>query len=109
MKTPTPFARILMVVLVLQCPAAVIAEISWERAIGAVEAKTSEYFDYAYDLGSGYPGTALNGIGSDRHICAITGRMIGLHEEIAEAETFDSPAMTPDADPFELMEQDIPK
>jgi len=107
MKTPTPFARILLVVLGLQFPAAATAETSWEKAIEAVEAKSSEYFDYAFELGSGYPGTALNGIGSDRHICAITGRMLGFHDEIHEAETFDSPAMTTDADPFALMEHSV--
>ncbi len=79
------------------------ADTSWDRAIEAVEEKSSKYFDYAISLGSGFPGSSLNGIGGDWHICAITGRMLGFRAEIAEAETFESPALKPDADPDELM------
>ena len=107
MKIAARLSRALLVALGLQVPSDAISEVSWEKAISSVEEKSAKYFAYAYDLGSGYPGTALNGIGSDRHICAIAGRMLGFHDEIAEAETFESPAMTPDADPYQLMEHSM--
>jgi len=79
------------------------AEISWEEAIEAVEEKTSKYFDYAMKLGSGYPGTALNGLNHERHMCAIVGRMLGFRDEIRWAETIEDPPLVPHADPGNLM------
>ncbi|WP_370210204.1 hypothetical protein, partial [Roseovarius sp.] len=84
-------AQFALLITVLHCPTSALADRSWESAIDAVSEKSSEYFDYAMRLGSGYPGTALNGIGHDRHICAIAGRMLGFDVEIKEAETFDHP------------------
>jgi hypothetical protein len=77
--------------------------ISWDAAIEAVREKQNEYFEYALGLGSGYPGTALNGLGADQHRCAIAGRILGFNEEIRSAETLEDPPMTPIADPMELM------
>lgn len=84
-------------------PSSLSAEISWANAIEAVSEKSSEYYDYALGLGSDHPGTALHGIGHDRHICAIVGRMLGFRDEITQAETFEDPPLTPQADPFEVM------
>ena len=102
-KNWTSLPRCIVFVAGLLAPSAGLAEISWEKAITAVEEKSSEYYDYAMSLGSGYPGTALNGIGHDQHICAITGRMLGFREEIEEAETLDAPPLKPDTDPMEVM------
>lgn len=80
------------------------AEVSWDNAIKAVSEKRSAYYDFAVTLDPmSRPGTALNGIGHDQHICAIVGRMLGFREEISLAETFKDPPLTKDADPFELM------
>ncbi|WP_171178195.1 hypothetical protein [Ruegeria sp. HKCCD8929] len=100
-------ARALSLILGLHFPSFALAEISWDNAIEAVSAKSSEYYDYALRLGSGHPGSALHGIGHDRHICAIAGRMLGFRDEIARAETFEDPPLTPQADPFELMEHSV--
>jgi hypothetical protein len=81
------------------------AQTSWESATDAVRAKGSAYYDYAISLDPmSRPGTALQGIGHDRHICAIVGRMLGFTSEIQEAETFEDPPMIPNADPYALME-----
>jgi hypothetical protein len=103
MNISAPFARILLMALGLQLPAIASAEISWEQAIVSVEEKSSKYYSYAMDQGSGHPGTALNGYEHDRHICAITGRMLGFREEILEAETLDETPLSPDVDPMEIM------
>lgn len=80
------------------------AENSWESAIESVSRKSSQYYQFALKIDpTSLPGSALHGIGHDRHICAITGRMLGFREEIREAETFDDPPMVKSADPFELM------
>lgn len=102
-KNWTSLPGSIALVAALLTPASALAEISWEKAITAVEEKSSEYYDYAMSLGSGHPGTALNGIGHDQHICAITGRMLGFREEIEEAETLDEPPLSPDVDPMEIM------
>lgn len=79
-------------------------QLSWEDAIEAVEEKMFAYYNYAIELDPmSQPGTALHGIGHDRHICAITGRMLGFREEIAEAETLEDPPLVPDANAMELM------
>mgnify|MGYP005857788353 CR=1 FL=1 len=83
------------------------AEMSWDDAIESVREKRSEYYEYATELGAGTPGTVLHGIGHDRHICAIVGRMLGFRDEIEQAETFDHPPLTPDANPYELMEHSM--
>lgn len=83
------------------------AQVSWETAIEAVREKGYKYYDYALSLGSGHPGSALHGIGHDRHICAIVGRMLGLVDEIRQAETFDDPPLSPDADAFMLMQHSL--
>lgn len=77
--------------------------VSWDAAIEAVREKSSDYYEYALSLGSGHPGTALSGLGAERHRCAITGRMLGFNEEIREAETLEDPPMTPSANPMDLM------
>ncbi len=91
----------------LVLPQTSLAEMSWDAAIEAVSKKSSDYYDYALKLGSGHPGTALHGIGHNRHICAIVGRMLGFVDDIRQAETFDDPPLTPQADPFELMEHSL--
>jgi hypothetical protein len=53
------------------------------------------------------PGSAMQGIGHDRHICAIVGRMLGFEDLIKDAETFEDPPLSPDADPFVLMEHSV--
>lgn len=83
------------------------AQSSWEAAIESVSNKSSKYYDYALGLGSGHPGTALHGIGHDRHICAIVGRMLGFVDEVRQAETFEDPPLSRDADPFALMEHSL--
>lgn len=100
-------ARALFLGITLYFPTSALADISWDSAIEAVSEKSSEYYDYALRLGSGHPGSALQGIGHDRHICAIAGRMLGFRDEIAQAETFEDPPLTPQADPFELMEHSL--
>ena len=77
--------------------------ISWDEAIDLVDKKASAYYEYAQSLGSGPPGTALNGLDADRHRCSITGRMLGFKEEIRAAEMLKDPRMSPDADPMSLM------
>lgn len=85
-----------------------IGETSWEDVIRAVDEKSKMYFEYALGLDpTAYPGTALNGIGHDRHVCAIVGRMLGFREEIKEAETFQDPPLTPDANPMELTQHSV--
>lgn len=107
MKSIMFLARAISLILVSHFPSFALADMSWDDAIEAVSEKSSRYYDYALDLGSGHPGTALHGIGHDRHLCAITGRMLGFKDEIKEAETFQSPSLAPDADPFELMEHSV--
>lgn len=96
---------LLMALLLLVAPAN--AQVSWERAIEAVSEKGYQYYDYALKLGAGHPGSALHGIGHDRHICAIVGRMLGLIDEIRKAETFADPPLSPDADPVVLMQHSL--
>ncbi len=79
------------------------AETSWTSAIEAVREKSDKFYSYAIDMGSGHPGSALQGYDHDRHICAITGRMLGFRKEILEAETLDEPPLSPDVDPMEIM------
>lgn len=81
----------------------VAEDVSWNTAIEAVKEKSSTYYDYAINLGGGHPGTALHGLGADRHRCAITGRLLGFNEQVREAETLEDPPMTPDANAMELM------
>lgn len=107
LKTITTLARAFFVVLGFQYPTSALAEISWDNAIEAVSEKSSKYYEYALGLGSGHPGTALHGIGHDRHICAIVGRMLGFRDEIAKAETFEDPPLVPQSDPFVLMEHSM--
>lgn len=107
LKSVTILARVLFLILGFHIPSFALAEVSWDSAIQAAREKSSEYYDYALRLGSGHPGSALHGIGHDRHICAITGRMLGFRNEIKEAETFENPSLTPGADPFELMEHSM--
>jgi len=106
-KLITVIARALIIVLGVNLPSFALAKISWDDAIEAVSEESLKYYDFALGLGSGHPGSALNGIGHDRHICAIIGRMLGFRDEITEAETFDSPSLVPEADPFELMEHSV--
>lgn len=84
-------------------PNASHAKISWESSIEIVSEKSTRYYEYALKLGAGHPGTALQGIGHQRHICAIVGRMLGFVDEIFEAETFDDPPLAPDSNPSDLM------
>lgn len=107
MKNTSALARALIFVLGFLFPSPTLAEISWDSAIDAVSEKSSRYYEYAFGLGSGHPGSALQGIGHDRHICAITGRMLGFMDEIEQAETFEDPPLEPNADPFELMEHSL--
>lgn len=107
MKNVSALARTLFLNLGFLFPSYALAEISWGSAIEAVSEKSSKYYDYALALGSGHPGSALHGIGHDRHICAIAGRMLGFRDEIAQAEMFDDPPLTSSADPFELMEHSL--
>lgn len=93
----------LLICLTVIFPASLSADTSWKSAIEAVSKKSGRYYDYALSLGSGHAGSALHGIGHDRHICAIVGRMLGFRAEIQEAETFEDPPLTPKADPYELM------
>lgn len=79
------------------------AETSWTSAIEAVREKSDKFYSYAIDMGSGHPGSALQGYDHDRHICAITGRMLGFRKEILEAETLVEPPLSPDVDPMEIM------
>lgn len=51
----------------------------------------------------GHPGTVIPDIGHDQHICAITGRMLRIGEEILEAETLDEFPLFPEVDPKEIM------
>ena len=103
MKNIFTLTRIFVLIIGFLFPSFVIAEISWDSAIEAVNEKSSKYYDYALGLGSGHPGSALQGIEHDRHICAIVGRMLGFRDEIAQAETFDDPPLAPSSDPFELL------
>lgn len=107
LRIRTTLARVIFLTLGFYLPSSALAEISWDGAIEAVSEKSSKYYDYALGLGSGHPGSALHGIGHDRHICAITGRMLGFRDEITDAETFESPSLVPEADPFELMEHSV--
>ncbi|MEO1538668.1 MAG: hypothetical protein AAFR73_13180 [Pseudomonadota bacterium] len=105
MKNTSTLARVL--ILGFLFPSSALAEISWDSAIDAVTEKSSRYYEYALGLGSGHPGSALHGIGHDRHICAISGRMLGFMDEIEQAETFEDPPLAPSSDPFELMEHSL--
>lgn len=107
LKSIIILTRVFSIILGFNLPSFALAEISWDGAIEAVREESSKYYDYALGLGSGHPGSALHGIGHDRHICAITGRMLGFRNEIKEAETFESPSLSPEADPFELMEHSV--
>jgi hypothetical protein len=99
--------RALVLGIMLYVPNSMLAESSWDSAIEAVSEKGSRYYSYALSMGSGHPGSALHGIGHDRHMCAIAGRMLGFRSEVAQAETFEDPPLTPKADPFELMEHSL--
>lgn len=98
--------RVLSLSLALAGP--VSAQSSWESAIEAVSEKSHRYYSYAMSLDPmSQPGSAMHGIGHDRHICAIVGRMLGFVELIRDAETFEDPPLTPDANPFILMEHSM--
>lgn len=107
MQNITLLSRAILLIIGLHFPTFALADRSWDSAIETISEKSSQYFDYALRLGSGYPGAALNGIGHDRHICAIAGRMLGFRDEITQAETFEDPPLTPQADPFALMEHSL--
>lgn len=100
------FLRVISIPIFLLCGNSVFAEIrSWETSIEKVRQLHREYFDFAIKLdSSSMPGSSLQGIGYNRHVCAIVGRMLGFREEIKKAEYLEHPPMTSNSNPFLLME-----
>lgn len=95
--------KLFICLAIFSLPTSSHAQVAWDEAIESVSAKSYEYYKFAINLDPmSQPGSALNGIGHDQHICAIVGRMLGFKEEIKSAETFKDPPLTSDADPFEL-------
>jgi hypothetical protein len=75
---------------------------SWTDIIASVEEKSNRYFEFAYSRG--YSAAAgLNGIDSERHSCAIIGRMLGFTEEVRQAEYLDEPALSAEVDPYDQL------
>lgn len=96
----------LALLLVLAAPAS--AQGTWQTAIETVREKSYRYYSYAMMLDpASQPGAAMQGMGHDRHICAIVGRMLGFVDLIQQAETFEDPPLSPDADPFVLMDHSL--
>ena len=77
---------------------------SWEEAIRRVEASAREYHDYAVEVGgTGWAGAMYSNYHSDRHQCAILGRILGQEEAIAHLEELEYPPLGPESDPHELL------
>lgn len=75
----------------------------WSGAIEKVSKLSGQYFNYALEMGSGYPGSSMHGIGYPKNFCGIIGRMLGMHEHITVAEFLDHPPMLPSTDPQDLL------
>ncbi len=76
----------------------------WEVAIERVEASADEYFEYAVRTGgTSWAGTMYNGYHSQRHQCAILGRMLGKIESIREIEYLEYPPLDASSDPHDLL------
>lgn len=96
-----------IIIALILLPSPLLSGTSWEEAIELVREKQSNYYGYALKLGSGHPGTALNGLNHEIHICAIVGRMLGFIDEIKHAETIEDPPLIPEANPHELMAHSV--
>ena len=77
------FCAIALVLTVLS-PAK--AEISWQQAIDAVQAKSDRFFEIARGIDSDYLGSAYNEIDANKHRCSILGRMVGKRKETQQLD-----------------------
>ncbi|CTQ47355.1 hypothetical protein [Roseibium aggregatum] len=57
------------------------ADMSWQQAIEAVQAKSDRYYKKGHAMGETWLGTAYNEIGAKEHTCSILGRMLDKKQE----------------------------